>query len=35
MLKEEPLDNGMARVTFRVSHEIRADRIALVGEFND
>ena len=35
MLEKETLDNGMVRVTFRVSHEIWADHIALVGEFND
>jgi hypothetical protein len=35
MLEKETLDNGMVRVTFRVSYEIWADRIALVGEFND
>jgi len=35
MLKKEILNGGLVRVTFRVSHEIWADRIALVGEFND
>ena len=35
MMKKETLNSGMVRVTFRVSHEIWADRIALVGEFND
>jgi 1,4-alpha-glucan branching enzyme len=35
MLEKEPLENGTVRVTFRVSHYIWADSIALVGEFND
>lgn len=35
MLEKETLDNGMVRVTFRVSKHIWADHIALVGEFND
>ena len=35
MLNKEPLENGYVRVTFRVSHYIWADGIALVGEFND
>ena len=35
MLEKEPLEDGHVRVTFRVSHHIWADSIALVGEFND
>jgi 1,4-alpha-glucan branching enzyme len=35
MLEKEPLENGTMRITFRVSHYIWADSIALVGEFND
>jgi 1,4-alpha-glucan branching enzyme len=35
MLEKEPLENGSVQVTFRVSHYIWADSIALVGEFND
>jgi 1,4-alpha-glucan branching enzyme len=35
MLEKEPLENGTVRVTFRISHYIWADSIALVGEFND
>jgi len=35
MLQKEPLGDGYVRVTFRVSHYIWADDIALVGEFND
>ena len=34
MLEKEPLENGTVRITFRVSHYIWADSIALVGEFN-
>ena len=35
MLEKEPLENGYTSITFRVSHYIWADSIALVGEFND
>jgi 1,4-alpha-glucan branching enzyme len=35
MLEKETLNNGMVRVTFRVSQHIWADHIALIGEFND
>jgi 1,4-alpha-glucan branching enzyme len=35
MLEKESLGNGYVRITFRVSHYIWADSIALVGEFND
>jgi 1,4-alpha-glucan branching enzyme len=35
MLEKEPLENGTVQVTFRVSHYIWADSIALVGEFNN
>jgi 1,4-alpha-glucan branching enzyme len=35
MLAKERVENGNVRVTFRVSHYIWADSIALVGEFND
>ncbi|MGC8780490.1 MAG: isoamylase early set domain-containing protein [Anaerolineae bacterium] len=35
MLEKVPLDNGTVRVTFRISREIWADRIALVGDFNN
>lgn len=35
MIEKQPLDNGKVRVTFRLSEHIWADRIALVGEFND
>jgi 1,4-alpha-glucan branching enzyme len=35
MIEKESLGNGHVRVTFRVSQEIWADSIALVGEFND
>ena len=35
MLEKESLENGYVRVTFRVSHYIWADCIALVGDFND
>jgi 1,4-alpha-glucan branching enzyme len=35
MLEKQPLENGYVRVTFRVSHYIWADSIALVGEFNE
>ena len=35
MLEKEALENGNVRVTFRVSHYIWTDTIALVGEFND
>jgi len=35
MLEKEPLGNGHVRITFRVSHQIWADEITLVGEFND
>jgi 1,4-alpha-glucan branching enzyme len=35
MLEKEPLENGTVRVTFRVSHYIWADSIALVGDFNN
>jgi 1,4-alpha-glucan branching enzyme len=35
MLEKEALENGYVRITFRVSHYIWADSIALVGEFND
>jgi 1,4-alpha-glucan branching enzyme len=34
MLEKEQLENGTVRVTFRISHYIWADSIALVGEFN-
>ena len=34
MLEKESLGNGHVRVSFRVSHYIWADSIALVGEFN-
>ncbi len=34
MLHKEPLENSHVRTTFRVSHHIWADSIALVGEFN-
>jgi 1,4-alpha-glucan branching enzyme len=35
MIKKQGLGDGHVRVTFCVSHEIWADSIALVGEFND
>lgn len=35
MLEKEPLDNGLVRVTFRVSNHLWVDHVALVGEFND
>ncbi len=35
MLEKVPLGNGLVRVTFRVSNQVWADHIALVGEFND
>jgi 1,4-alpha-glucan branching enzyme len=35
MLEKKTQDNGMVRVTFRVSEHIWADCIALVGEFNN
>ncbi len=35
MLEKESLENGYVRVTFRVSHCIWADSVALAGEFND
>jgi 1,4-alpha-glucan branching enzyme len=35
MLVKEPLDNGHVRITFRVSHTLWANAIALVGEFNN
>jgi 1,4-alpha-glucan branching enzyme len=35
MLEKEVLEDGYVRITFRVSHHIWADSIALVGEFND
>lgn len=35
VLDKEKLDNGLVRVTFRVSHKIWADQIALVGDFNN
>ncbi|MGD8623029.1 MAG: isoamylase early set domain-containing protein [Anaerolineae bacterium] len=35
MLQKKRLENGSMRVTFRISHYIWADSIALVGEFND
>lgn len=35
MLEKELLENGYVRITFRVSHYIWADCIALVGEFNN
>ena len=35
MLNKVTLENGMVRVSFHVSHEIWADSIALVGDFND
>jgi 1,4-alpha-glucan branching enzyme len=35
MLQKEPYENGYVQITFRVSHHIWADSIALVGEFND
>jgi 1,4-alpha-glucan branching enzyme len=34
MLEKESLGNGHVRITFRVSHYIWADSIALVGDFN-
>ncbi len=34
MLEKEPTEDGWVRVTFRVSHYVWADCIALVGEFN-
>jgi 1,4-alpha-glucan branching enzyme len=34
MLEKESLENGNVLVTFRVSHYIWADSIALVGDFN-
>jgi 1,4-alpha-glucan branching enzyme len=34
VVDKEGLGNGRVRVTFRVSHVIWADSIALVGEFN-
>jgi 1,4-alpha-glucan branching enzyme len=34
MIEKEHMGNGLVRVTFRVSQEIWADSIALVGEFN-
>jgi 1,4-alpha-glucan branching enzyme len=35
MIEKERLPNGTTRVTFRVSKDIWADCIALVGDFND
>ena len=35
MLEKERLENSHVRITFRVSHYIWADSIALVGDFND
>jgi 1,4-alpha-glucan branching enzyme len=35
MLKREISGNGMTRVTFRISKHLWADRVALIGEFND
>jgi 1,4-alpha-glucan branching enzyme len=35
MLEKQKLENGKVRVTFRLSQIIWADRIALVGDFND
>jgi 1,4-alpha-glucan branching enzyme len=35
MLTKEKLDNGMVRVTFRISSYVWADSITLAGEFND
>ena len=35
MLEKKSLENGYVRITFRVSHYVWADTIALVGEFND
>jgi 1,4-alpha-glucan branching enzyme len=35
MLQKKQVGDGIVRVTFRVSHYIWADSIALVGEFND
>jgi 1,4-alpha-glucan branching enzyme len=35
MLQKEQVGDSSVRVTFRVSHHIWADSIALVGEFND
>jgi len=35
MFEKEPLGKDYVRVTFRVSHHIWADSIALVGEFNN
>jgi 1,4-alpha-glucan branching enzyme len=34
MLEKESLENGCVRITFRISHHIWADGIALVGEFD-
>jgi 1,4-alpha-glucan branching enzyme len=34
MIEKESLPNGQVRVTFRVSRDLWADCIALVGEFN-
>ncbi len=34
MLEKEPLDNGLVRVTFRISGQLWAGHISLVGEFN-
>jgi 1,4-alpha-glucan branching enzyme len=34
MLEKAPAENGYVSVTFRVSHYIWADSIALVGDFN-
>ena len=35
MLQKEKVGDSSVRVTFRVSHYIWADSIALVGDFND
>ena len=35
MLAKQALKNDHVRVTFRISHHIWANSIALVGEFND
>lgn len=35
MIEKEPADSGQVRVTFRLSSTIWADRIALVGSFNE
>jgi 1,4-alpha-glucan branching enzyme len=35
VLEKETVGNGTLRVTFRISKHLWADRIALVGEFNN